>query len=123
MHSRCGLIEVDLVMEPPAQPYQGCSGGSSSVILAAGHHGLTQSRQDLLENGSAFLGPKVGAPLCDELEGAARGTRRSMDHIEGFGGHATLPAPRLVPASLFEGGNGQSCEGAVKWREVVVKLS
>ena len=79
MHSRCGLIEVDLVMEPPAQPYQGCSGGSSSVILAAGHHGLTQSRQDLLENGSAFLVPKVGAPLCDELEGAARGTRRSMD--------------------------------------------
>ena len=79
MNSRCGLIEVDLVMEPPAQPYQGCSGGSISVILAAGHHGLAQSRQDLLENGSAFLGPKVGAPLCDELEGAARGTRRSMD--------------------------------------------
>ena len=78
VHSCCGLIDVDLVMEPPAQPCPGYSGGSCSVILAAGHHGLAQSRQDLLENGSTFLGPKVGAPLCDELDGAARGTRGSM---------------------------------------------
>ena len=65
VHSCCGLIKVDLVMEPPAQPYPGYSGGSCSVILASGHHGLAQSRRDLLENGSTFLGPKVGAPLCD----------------------------------------------------------
>ena len=58
MHSCCGLIKVDLVMEPPAQPYPGYSGGSCSVILASGHQGLAESRRDLLENGSTFLGPK-----------------------------------------------------------------
>ena len=78
MNSCCGFIKVDLVMEPPAQPYPGYSGGSCSVILASGHQGLAQSRRDRLENGSTFLGPKVGAPLCDELDGAARGTRGSM---------------------------------------------
>ena len=78
MNSCCGLIEMDLVMEPPAQPCPGYSGGSCSVILASGHHGLAQSRRDILETGSTFLGPKVGAPLCDELDGAARGTRGSM---------------------------------------------
>ena len=88
MHSPCGLIKVDLVMEPPAQPYPGYSGGSCSVILASGHHGLAQSRRDLLENGSTFLGPNLGLPIFDEREGpdertservciVCRGTSRS----------------------------------------------
>ena len=58
MYSCCGFIKVDLVMEPPAQPCPGYSGGSCSVILASGHHGLAQSRRGLHENGSTFLGPK-----------------------------------------------------------------
>ena len=69
VYSCCESIEVDLVMEPPAQPYPGCSGGSCSVILASGHHGLAQSRRDLLENGSTFLGPNLGLPIFDEREG------------------------------------------------------
>ena len=40
VYSCCESTEVDLVMEPPAQPYPGCSGGSCSVILASGHHDL-----------------------------------------------------------------------------------
>ena len=47
VYSCCGLIEMDLFMEPPAQPCPGYSGGSCSVILASGHHGLAQSRRDL----------------------------------------------------------------------------
>ena len=80
MNSRCGLIEVDLVMEPPAQPpIRAAPATPAASSLQSEHHGLAQSQQDLLETGSTFLGPKVGAPLCEELEGAARGTRRSMD--------------------------------------------
>ena len=59
MNSRCGLIGVVTVMEPLAQPYPGYSGGSCSVILASSHIEPAQSRRDLHENGSTFLGPKV----------------------------------------------------------------
>ena len=38
--------------------YPGYSGGFCSVILASGHQGLAESRRDLLENGSTFLGRK-----------------------------------------------------------------
>ena len=69
MYSCFGFIEVDLCVEPPAQPYPGCSGGSCSVILASGHHGLAQSRIELLENGSTFLWPNLGLSIFDEREG------------------------------------------------------
>ena len=79
MHSRCGLIEVDLVMEPPAQPYPGYSGGSCSVILASGHHGLAQTAGKIsLRTARLFLGRSQKNEYVKRASTAEGGIGRAM---------------------------------------------